>query len=339
MYPYDKHRERDLLTDSARSCRATLWAFVVVAGAGCGGAHTVRRDAGGEPDDGGEVQDGDVPGEEALLEGDWMAWTLGDCIDFEEWLSFDGEAGFIHTIVDRNACEPWGVTRSPGSYELREDHIVDYRWVSEAGVEERRVRTFALLDQIDLPYRPSYEGYLYGDRRLNWMAYIRGERDLEWRREQRWLSTDEDQGIYYDEQISISVSLDAPVDLAGREVPCQMTVELSVSLDDGVDHGPETGEETFDFPCHSVPDDALGWVRIAADGYEESEIGGSWSDFFESQGLWERYSARVSNLLYDSFRPVLYLDPADDSVLFHDRYWSWYDGMDSPPPDHVEREP
>src|SRR5262249_54442180 len=115
-------------------------------------------------------------------------------------------------------------------------------------------------------------------------------------------------------------------------------LEASIYYDEPADPPGQPDEEggvDVSLPCTYGPDMSTPWVRVTANGYENSNTDGSWTDYLGTLGVWGKYSAEVENGLWEGFRPILYFEPSSPELLFHDVYFAWYMRMDSPPPDSV----
>jgi hypothetical protein len=264
-----------------------------------------------------------------------MHHIIGDCIDFEAWLTFGPEPIFTNTGVNRDFCGPHSVNAAEGSYSIDGVERLQYSWSREEGYEESR-RVTAVIVPGEGFGEMLPEGYETGDRRLNLMGYRRQTDGSYLRNDDHLTISRSDPGYYQDLQFTAEVSLDGGIPSTVAPTECHMTVTLTVSVDAGTDAMPIEGVETFEFDCSRVegPDDS--WPRIAAAGYEESAYSGNWMDLFQDRGIWDRYPVAISNAMYDLFRPVLSFDPADESRLFRDVYNAWYVEMVNPPPTSIE---
>ncbi|MBI5608422.1 MAG: hypothetical protein HY902_06035, partial [Deltaproteobacteria bacterium] len=77
--------------------------------------------------------------------GNWMRRTIGNCIDFEEWLQFLLPDGLTYTVVDRNACGAHSVSKVVGNLKVLpaqvlwmeyQDKIAYHLWQRTAAVVE-----------------------------------------------------------------------------------------------------------------------------------------------------------------------------------------------------------
>jgi hypothetical protein len=106
--------------------------------------------------------------------------------------------------------------------------------------------------------------------------------------------------------------------------PCQMSVDLRASAE-GV-----RGEEQFEFGC--VVEEVDGRTVVYAEGMWDSTVSSAWMDLFTERGIWDRYPARLSNLMYDAFRPVFFVDPERPDRLWHEIPRAWYRFTTQSPP-------
>jgi hypothetical protein len=305
---------------SAAGCDSRL--AVEGSGAGAGGGPTTILDAGMD----GPAADPWV----AKLAGYWMQQSIGDCINSEEWYTFNPPAGFVHTLVDRNFCGPHGVRVDPGSTSAL-SQIVSLAWTTPAGYEQRTFST-AVLDPYPSPPAPPVPGYVPGTRALNVMAYRRDGGLLVWQRETTsksdWSTPPAGTSA---SSLRITVILDAPPGPSSGPVACKLTVQIDAS---STLPGAQTssGSETFVFPCHYAPKPGSPWSRLTADGFEQSDVDSTWYDFLMSKGVEGKYTPGVASLFEEGFRPILYFNPSEASELFHDVPFAWFFEMKSPPP-------
>lgn len=143
-------------------------------------------------------------------------------------------------------------------------------------------------------------------------------------------------GTYTKSSIIIDVTFDKPLAAVSGSMECQMSVTMSVRADLGAAGGPYSGEETFALPCTYGPQTSRPWLRIVANGFEQSAYDSTWMDLLTQKGVWKKYPAVVSNALYDEFRPILYFDAADPNTLFPDVHLNWWNEMLTPPPSSIE---
>lgn len=271
----------------------------------CLGYETASQDPGGDPQ---------LDSFSQALSGHWMREHIGNCIMAEEWVSFDPPTGFVATMVDRNACytEDHGVYPTEGSLQVEDGPIVTWDFTTQDGRREMRRFSAAIINDS-----------------LNWMAFLRSNDSGYYAKNRRLL---EDPSGIFDQDIHIDLSFDAPLQTTDVPLACEMTVTISVTVDIGEEFSPESGVETFVLPCTYGPDEETSWVRLYADGYEESMYTGEWMDLFEEKGIWDKYPAYISNAMYDSFRPVLFFEPGKPETLFHSIHFSWYHKMEARPP-------
>src|SRR5439155_8137146 len=124
---------------------------------------------------------------------------------------------------------------------------------------------------------PMQPGYEFGTRALNRMAYARDDGTLTWHREDHRRSKDAT-GLY-DTTATLDVTFDAPLADPKGPTPCTMKIDLSVAVDIGDGNPPETGAETFGLACTYDHAATSPWIRITANGFENSEADGSWLDY------------------------------------------------------------
>jgi len=250
----------------------------------------------------------------AKLAGHWMRWDVGNCIDVQEWLTFEPPTGFVHTFVDHNACGPHFVASTPGSFSA-EGQIVQIDWGGE-----HRIFSAAVLD--------AYPG---GGRGLNTKAYRRAGAPLVWHRED--VRTSVWSGEAHTSSLIVDVALDAGLAPSAAPVACTMTLTITASVSPSSDPKPAVGTETFTLPCTYGPTATSPWMRLAADGFELYD--GSWHDVLKAHGIYGKYASGVA-VLFERCRPSVYFDPADTSVWWHDVSDAWFFESKMPPPDKVD---
>ncbi len=249
----------------------------------------------------------------SALRGHWMREEIGDCIWSEDWLSFDPPDGFVSTLVERDACDlaSHGVFPSEGTLEIGDGQLV--AWDSTTRDGRRQMRRFTAA--------------IVGDS-LNTTAFTRSV-DGGYHAQNRRLV--EDSSGFYDQDVRIDLSFDAPLQPGAGTRDCEMTVTIEVTADAGTDALPQTGTETFVLNGTCGPEEdvenSTEWIRLQF---------GEWWDLLEERGVWDKYPASVSNAMYDSFRPVLFFEPQKPEILFQNMYYSWYHKMDKPPPTSEE---
>jgi hypothetical protein len=315
---------------------AVALSLLAVFAAACAGTGMHNGDARGPDGSGDGTIESGVPAPwETRLAGYWMRQEIGNCTMAEEWFAFQPPHSLVYTLVDRNACGAHGVYVSPGRYSAA-DGVVDLSWSSLRGAETRRF-TAALLDHWPLAVTPPYPDYKMGTRALGMGAYRRAGSSLTWHRsDERESVPTATPGTYTKRSISIDITFDKPLAAVSGSTECQMSVTMSVRADLGSAGGPSSGEETFALPCAYGPQKDRPWLRIVANGFEQSAYDGTWMDLLTQKGVWKKYPAVVSNAFYDQFKPILYFDAADPSTLFHDEFFDWWNEMLTPPPSSVE---
>src|SRR5262245_57304959 len=113
----------DVVATSSQAAGSTGSA---AAGSGAGGA-------GGAGSTGGAGSGGALSG----LSGHYMQQTIGNCINFEQWLSFDAPPAFTHTDVDRDFCGSHSVVPAMGTYKVS-GAALEMAWSTAKSSETRR---------------------------------------------------------------------------------------------------------------------------------------------------------------------------------------------------------
>jgi hypothetical protein len=213
--------------------------------------------------------------------------------------------------------------------------FVEIAW-EPANSAEYHLFTHALLDPYPHPKEPQWpphESYVLGTTALNTMAYARADDGLTFHRRDRRVTVPPN-GDTYDVTVEIDIAFDAPLAAPQGPTACVMIVDISVTTVWGMETHP--GAETFTLPCTYQPDEDRPWIRVTADGFEQSSIDYSWGQYLGEMGVWDKYPSLVTNPLYDAFRPVLFYAPSSGARLFHDRQSAWYLAMEHPPPTTVD---
>jgi hypothetical protein len=267
-----------------------------------------------------------------------MQNTIGNCINIEEWLTFTPPAGVVETLVDRDFCGPHGVTSRPGMFGGGGPaKILDLKW-AVPGQTAARSFTAAVIESYPSTPAPHPEGYEPAGGALNAMAYARPELDLVWRRTQKVVYSPDAQGKKYTTLLHIAVSFQEEPDSMKAPAACAFEVSVSASVwaDEPTDPATlpdDEGSFTAPLPCSYAIDMSTPWVRLTGDGFEDSDINNSWRDYLNDvHGISDKYTGIVSSMLTEGFRPILYFEPGNSSVLFHDASFAWYPRMKSPPP-------
>lgn len=270
---------------------------------------------------------------ETSLNGNWMQRQMGNCIDSEEWLSFLLPSDFKHTLVDRNTCGPQGVTWTVGNLIVQPGQLLEMEWQDKSGWKQYR-RTSAIV--TDFPYSPKVlpvPGYQLGKRALTVLAFVRGtEGGAFARKDQREFAADKAEPYHTTTVAAVQVQVTPSPEGAKTGDACQMAVTMAASYDVGEDSKYKTGVETLNLPCRFSTDMATQWLRVTADGYENSASDGSWDKLFETKGYWKKHSKEIAQLLYGSFRPVLLQPPGQRNVLLSDADFGWYQEYLNEPP-------
>jgi len=263
------------------------------------------------------------------LTGHWMAQQIGDCIDAEDWYSFTQPSSLVVTHVDRNMCHAHSVTKEAGTFAALAGEIVSLDWSGARGHEARRF-TAAILDPYPAMPAAPVPGYVMGKRALATKAYARSGA-TSWHREDVQLR--EDATGSYRTQVTIDVTLDAPLAPAATPTACRMTVVFDAKVDPGAGGGPAAGKETFDWPCTYGPTVGGTWDQLTANGFEKSAFDGTWMDFLRTSGIDAKYENGIVTLFEEAFRPLFSFAPADTTRLFHDESFALLYEVVTPPPD------
>jgi hypothetical protein len=297
----------------------------VAAGAGGGGGQgtSSATGAGGAPADPWPTK----------LAGYWVQQSIGNCINGEEWYTFSPPAGFVHTVVDRNFCGPHSVRVDPGSASAAAQ-IVSLAWTSPTSNEQRSFSA-AVLDPYPSPPPPPDPSYVAGARALNTMAYRRAGAPLVWRRE---TTSKSDWSTPAPGSSSTSLKIDVTLDAAPAPstspVACAMTLAFEASASPASGPLLSSGTESWSLPCHYANKGP--WILVTADGFEQSDVDSSWTDFLTAKGIDAKYAPAVVSLFDEGFRPILYLAPSQPDEMFHDIGFAWFYEMKNPPPATVQ---
>jgi hypothetical protein len=267
----------------------------------------------------------------ASLAGYWVQQSIGNCIDAEEWYAFGSPAGFVHTIVDRNACGPHSVHADPGTTSTSATHVVSLAWPSPMG-SEARTFTAVVLDPFPSPPAAPDPSYVPGPRALSTMAYHRAGAPLTWHRESTSQSTTSSPPASFGTTLALDVTLDVEPAPSKSPLACTMTLAFAASASPATGPLPSSATESWSLPCHFASDATTPWIRVTADGFEQSDVDSTWTDFMTKQGVDAKYAPAVVNMLDESFRPILYVDPAGPDDLFHGVTFAWFHEMKNPPP-------
>ena len=287
---------------------------------------------------GGELSDLDDDWEQSAsgwpdeLAGNWAQRIVGQEVDKEEWWQLSPPSGMVHTLVDRSDGREHSVTKYPGSMTAETGRMLKLNWGEDALGEIRQFTAAVLNDQARVQAADWPDGYRTGLSTLNRMAYRQSVSALTWVRED-WRTT---LGLgsevgFNAERLSVRLTFDHSPVLDQLPDQLSMTVQLIVRVDRGTNTREVSGSFEFTFSA-LVADHANGWVRIAADGFTDDPPGPAWNDFLADLGDRESLPEEIADVMKHLFVPVLYMDPADPSVLFHDLQSAWYTEMlDSPP--------
>lgn len=271
------------------------------------------------------------------LSGHWMRRDIGNCIDLETWLTFQVPDGFVHTEVDRNACMAHEVRKTAGVLAILPNQLLQYTWHTKQAKlpewQQRKVTT-ALVEELPPGVGENAEpAYKPGKRGLTTLAWVRAQDGEPFKRLDTLERVSELPKPTHTEQVaSVQVLVTPPPDNAKPGEACTMAVTLSVSWDPGPTEPDTQATEQLTLPCHYGKDATSGWLRVAADGYEQSDSDGSWSKLFESKGIWKKYSGFVGHLLFDSFRPVLHQPPGQRNLFLSLASHGWYREFLNDPP-------
>ncbi len=275
------------------------------------------------------------------LSGHWMRREIGNCIDLETWLSFLVPDGFVHTEVDRNVCSAHQVRKTAGELKLLPNQLLQYTWHAKQAAlpqwQQRKV-TAALVDELPGGAAVAAQpGYQPGKRGLTMLAWVRAQEDKPFVHLDSTESvTDGAKPTHTQQVASVQVVLTPSPEVAKPGDTCSMAVVISVSWEPGDSEPAAQATEQLTLPCHYAKDPTSGWLRVAADGYEQSLTDGSWNKLFESKGLWKKHKSAVAHLLFDAFRPVLHHPPTQRNVLLSLANQGWYQEFLNDPPVSVK---
>lgn len=315
-----------------------------LAGGGGSSGADVQGDGSAAAGDGTAAGDGATAAElgylplHAALSGHWMRRDLGNCVDLETWLSFLLPDGFVHTEVDRNACGAHQVRKTAGELKILPHQLLQYTWhAKQPGTQQQwqqRKVTAALVEDLpganQITAEPTYKP---GKRALTVLAFVRAQGGQPFKRLDSWERvTDGPKPTHTVQIAAVQVQVTPPPEAAKPGDACSMVAQLSVSWDPGPTEPGSQATEQFTLPCHYAKDAATGWLRVAADGFEQNGGNDAWSKLFETKGIWKKYSSFVGQQLFDAFRPVLQLPPGQPNLLLSLASHGWYREFLNDPP-------
>jgi len=265
--------------------------------------------------------------------GNWMRRTIGNCLDFEEWLQFLLPDGLTYTVVDRNACQAHSVSKVVGNLKVLpaqvlrleyQDKTAYHLWQRTAAV----VENYSSAGATDM--QPSYK---LGKRALTVMALARKVPGGPYfRSDSHETAADKLAPVHTISVQAVQAEVLPPPEQAKTGDSCQFKVTLASSWDPGDGKPYQTASENLQLPCHYAKAAGTGWLQVTADGYEQSTVDGTWTKLFEQKGWWKKYPSPVNQLLYDSFRPVLVQPPGQPGVLIMAASFGWYAEFLNDPP-------
>lgn len=321
---------------TSRNAPAALLAMTAMLGVGACARYTPLEDA---------PESDEKPRFSQALAGYWMSPGMGDVeerctIDF--WAQFEPPNTCIETAVKRGSCEDRGVNKGWGVYWTSLNQTVEIQRANPEGVSDLIRFTAAIADSCPEVLR-SYllDGAVAGSRALTPYAYLSDDGGSTFFHEHRrqWVTPEGNDLTYRNLKSLTELGFDAPLTATSIPMSCRMTVSITASASSGPDAEPLTGSEIFELPCTYGPDNdsGSGWIRLTADGFENSPRDGLWAKYMYDQGVGDRHDPLVQEaILLAYFFPVFLFDPQDPSTLYQDLLSFWFIEMLTPPPTQLE---
>ncbi len=300
------------------------------AGSGSGAADGTGMGGAGQADAGG-------PGYSPLdpaVKGNWMLPTVGNCVNLEEWLVLAPPETLVRTVIDRNACQPPTLAKVAGTMKILPNQLLELTFQDKVAYRNWR-RTAAVLDSIVGVPEPQLAdpSYKKGKRGLTLLAFVRATPGGPFVRSDILQDVTEKPKAETRKTTNVKIQVSPSPDNAKTGEACTLSATISAQYEPGGTDPITYGSENLEFPCHFATDPGTGWLRILADGHETSL---AWDKYFDSKGLWKKYSQPVAQLLYDSFRPNLLQPAAQRGVLVSLASHGWYYEFINEPPTSIK---
>lgn len=265
----------------------------------------------------------------AALAGHWVRESIGNCIQFEDWMSFGAAPLFTHTLVDRNFCQEHHVDVHKGDFAVLPQDVLHLHW--NAGLmDEERWWTSQVMPAFGDVTMPNQTGYVAGSHLLNVSAYSRIPGTFQYVRTFRERSTPTPSSSYtpYERQLDVSLSFKEALPTEGA---CSVKVDLKGTVI-WYDSGPKTftDTESFAFPCQVQGMSSKPWTAVSLTPFVGDAAGG-WSKYLTEQGVFKK-PGPVPDLINGNFRPQFFFLNGQSDVLFSDGYQAWWSEMKTPPP-------
>ena len=217
-----------------------------------------------------------------LIGTTWFSEQIGNVMSVQDWWTFEDAGVFRRSIVRSREQNSATLEKFSGSWTF-DGSMLRLRGRSLDTEFDRTFTTFvgadALMTNAFVETEPG--------------TFERFSRSMESRTES-----------FRDERVTVSVAFGKDPFASGD---CEMAVTIQVGLIAAASAEADEGETSFSLPC-SVKYDDTGARFVSADTEQ------SWTELFEENDVWTENSAAVSNLMFTSFRPVLY-QTASSSVI------------------------
>ncbi|MBM4343727.1 MAG: hypothetical protein FJ100_10160 [Deltaproteobacteria bacterium] len=314
------------------------------AGPSLGSSGTATPDGGSDAGAGGDgaggaAGQGDAGGSgysplDPAVKGNWMQPMLGNCINVEEWLVLAPPETLVRTVIDRNACQPPSLSKVAGTMKILPNQVLELTFQDKVAYRLWR-RTAAVLDSVVGVPEPQLAdpSYKKGSRGLTLLAFVRATPGGPFVRSDVLQEVTDKPKADTRKTTNVQIQVAPAPDTAKAGEPCTLSATISAQYEPGGTDPITYGSEKLEFPCHFATDPGTGWLRILADGHETSL---AWDKYFDSKGLWKKYSKPVAQLLYDSFRPNLLQPPAQRGVLVSLAAHGWYYEFINEPPTSIK---
>ena len=263
------------------------------------------------------------------LAGHWVRENIGNCIQFEDWLSLGAASQFTHTLVDRDFCQEHHIDVHKGDFAILPDDVLHLHWNAGLMDEERWWTTQVVPAFGDVP-KPNQSGYVAGTHLLNVNAYVRIPATFQYVRTFHERSTPTPSSSYtpYERQLDVSLSFKEALPAQGA---CSVKVDLKGTV---IWYDTElktfTDTESFVFPCQVQGMDSKPWTAVSLTPFVGDAAGG-WTAYLTDQGVFKK-PGPVPDLINGNFLPLFFFLNGQSDVLFSDGPQAWWSEMKTPPP-------